>query len=69
MGILNITPDSFYSESRKTSTESLLRSAENMLKEGATFLDLGGYSSRPGAEDISVAEELERVIPAIKAIT
>ena len=68
MGILNITPDSFYSESRKTSTESLLRSAENMLKEGATFLDLGGYSSRPGAEDISLTEELERVIPAIETL-
>lgn len=68
MGILNITPDSFYSESRKNSTDSLLNTAEKMLRDGATFLDLGGYSSRPGAEDISVSEELERIIPAIKAI-
>ncbi|SDS18253.1 dihydropteroate synthase [Gillisia sp. Hel1_33_143] len=68
MGILNLTPDSFYSESRKDSEESLLVSAEKMLNEGATFLDLGGYSSRPGATDISTAEELERVIPAITSI-
>jgi len=68
MGILNITPDSFYYESRKTSTDSLLKAAEKMLNEGATFLDLGGYSSRPGAEDISETEELERVIPAVKVI-
>lgn len=68
MGILNITPDSFYSESRKTSITTLLKSAEEMLEQGATFLDIGGYSTRPGADDISETEELERVIPAIEAI-
>jgi len=68
MGILNSTPDSFYSESRKTDLDSLLASAEGMLKQGATFLDIGGYSTRPGADNISEAEELERVLPAIKAI-
>ena len=68
MGILNTTPDSFYSESRKTSLTALLKSAEEMLKQGATFLDIGGYSSRPGADDISETEELERVVPAIEAI-
>ena len=68
MGILNSTPDSFYSESRKMDLDSLLTSAEVMLKQGATFLDIGGYSTRPGADDISEAEELERVLPAIKAI-
>lgn len=68
MGILNITPDSFYSESRNSSPEKLLKSAEIMLKEGATFLDVGGYSSRPGAVDISAEEELQRVIPAIEII-
>ncbi len=68
MGILNSTPDSFYSESRKMDLDSLLTSAEVMLKQGATFLDIGGYSTRPGADDISEVEELERVLPAIKAI-
>ncbi len=68
MGILNTTPDSFYSESRKTSLDVLLFSAEEMLNQGATFLDIGGYSSRPDAENISEAEELKRVLPAIEAI-
>lgn len=68
MGILNITPDSFYSESRNSSLDNLLKNAEVMLKEGATFLDVGGYSSRPGAVDISAEEEAQRVIPAIEAI-
>ena len=68
MGILNSTPDSFYSESRKMDLDSLLTSAEVMLKQGATFLDIGGYSTRPGADYISEIEELERVLPAIEAI-
>ncbi len=68
MGILNTTPDSFYSESRKTSLTTLLTSAEKMLEQGATFLDIGGYSSRPGADDISETEEINRVVPAIDTI-
>ena len=68
MGILNTTPDSFYSESRKTSLTALLKSAEEMLEQGATFLDIGGYSTRPGAADISQKEELDRVVPAIEAL-
>ncbi|TVZ27283.1 dihydropteroate synthase [Gillisia sp. Hel_I_86] len=68
MGILNITPDSFYSESRNVSLLTLLKTAEEMLEQGATFLDIGGYSTRPGAQDISEAEELDRIIPAIQAI-
>jgi len=68
MGILNITPDSFYSGSRNRADDSLLKNAELMLKEGATFIDLGGYSTRPGAEDISPAEELERVLPAVELL-
>jgi len=68
MGILNITPDSFYSGSRKTSLLDLLKTAEEMLGQGATFLDIGGTSTRPGAEEISEAEELDRVVPAIEAI-
>lgn len=68
MGILNITPDSFYSESRNSSVDNLLQTAELMLKQGATFLDIGGYSSRPGAVDISAEEEAQRVLPSIEAI-
>src|SRR4051794_15225119 len=68
MGILNITPDSFYSGSRIKSNEMLLTRAENMLAEGASILDLGGLSSRPGAVEISVDEELDRVVPAIKML-
>lgn len=69
MGILNTTPDSFYSESRKNSLAALLRTAEDMLTKGATFLDIGGYSTRPGADDISEEEEIQRVLPAIEALT
>lgn len=68
MGIINITPDSFYSGSRSNSEKEILDYAEKMLKEGATFFDLGAYSSRPGADDISIELELERIIPVIEVI-
>ncbi|MCP4459853.1 MAG: dihydropteroate synthase [Cytophagales bacterium] len=68
MGILNATPDSFYASSRKITVNELLKAAEKMLNEGATFLDIGGYSSRPGTEDVSVEEETQRVIAPIEAI-
>lgn len=68
MGILNSTPDSFYAKSRKSDEKDILLTAERMLTEGATFLDIGGYSSRPGAEDISIQEEINRVILPIEAI-
>ncbi|MGM1057158.1 MAG: dihydropteroate synthase [Bacteroidota bacterium] len=68
MGILNITPDSFYDESRNASEDVLLKKAEVMLEQGATFLDVGGYSTRPGAEDISPDDELKRVLPAIEIL-
>jgi len=68
MGILNITPDSFYQNSRQKDIDSILFQAEKMLLEGATILDIGGMSSRPGAEIVTVEEELLRVIPAINAI-
>lgn len=58
MGIINLTPDSFYAGSRKQGTANALATAEQMLQEGAAILDLGGMSSRPGAEIISVEEEL-----------
>lgn len=68
MGILNITPDSFYDGGALKTDAALLDQAEKMLSEGVTFLDVGGYSSRPGATDIPVSEELTRVIPAIELI-
>jgi dihydropteroate synthase len=68
MGILNVTPDSFYEDSRIRGTEALLRRAEAMLQEGADILDIGGYSSRPDAQHISEEEEHIRVIPAIRAL-
>lgn len=69
MGILNLTPDSFFEGSRvPTDKKSVLEEAEKKIKEGADFLDLGGYSTRPGAADISIEEEIARVIPAIVEI-
>ncbi len=69
MGILNLTPDSFFEGSRvPTDKKSVLVEAEKKIKEGADFLDLGGYSTRPGAADISIEEEIARVIPAISEI-
>lgn len=68
MGIFNITPDSFYDGGALKTDAALLSQAEKMLNEGATFLDIGGYSSRPGATDISVSEEVNRVIPAIELV-
>jgi dihydropteroate synthase len=66
MGILNITPDSFFEGSRMGALDQLLAKAENMLAQGATFIDLGGYSTRPGAADIGVDDELNRVVPAVE---
>lgn len=68
MGIINITPDSFFAESRKTAIADVLQQAGNMLADGAAFLDVGAYSSRPGATDISVQEETDRLLPAVEAI-
>ncbi|MBF9141275.1 dihydropteroate synthase [Hymenobacter properus] len=68
MGILNLTPDSFFAGSRVASEKDLLTRAEAMLQAGAAVLDLGAYSTRPGAEDISADEETHRLMPAIKAL-
>ena len=69
MGILNITPDSFYDGGRYHQNEAhVLHRVETMLKEGATFIDIGGYSSRPGADPITEEVERQRVIPAVVAI-
>jgi len=68
MGIINITPDSFYEDSRFRGKDRILAQAEKMLDEGVEILDLGGQSSRPGSELISDEEEIKRVIPAIEII-
>lgn len=68
MGILNITPDSFYSLGRQNTEKEILSAAENMLVEGALILDIGGYSSRPNAEDISTEIETDRIGKALAFI-
>jgi len=69
MGVLNITPDSFFEGSRIQSGSDLIRQAGFMLDSGAAILDLGGLSSRPGSVEISIKEEIERVVPAIQLIS
>lgn len=69
MGILNITPDSFFEGSRyEANTQQIVDTAGKMLKEGAAFLDVGGYSTRPHAAEISISEENDRVLPVIESI-
>lgn len=68
MGIINTTPDSFYAGSRQQGVEAALQQASRMIEEGATVLDIGGQSTRPGSERIIVEEELQRVIPIIAAV-
>ena len=68
MGIVNVTPDSFYSGSTVNSQNTLSERVKDMLLSGADILDVGGYSSRPGADDISLQEEIDRVCPAIEQI-
>ena len=68
MAILNITPDSFYSSSRANSIDEALQKAENFVNAGAKFIDVGAYSSRPGAADVSETEETARVVPIIQAL-
>ncbi|MRI02135.1 dihydropteroate synthase [Kriegella sp. EG-1] len=68
MGILNLTPDSFYDGGKYSEHKSILLHCEKMIADGATFLDLGAYSSRPGATDISTDEELRRMLPIIELL-
>ncbi len=68
MGIINATPDSFYSGSRFEGVDEIIRIAEKMLNDGADMLDIGGQSTRPGSEAVPADEETERVIPATEAI-
>ncbi|MEO7924648.1 MAG: dihydropteroate synthase [Chitinophagaceae bacterium] len=68
MGIINTTPDSFYSDSRQQDTDDVLKQAERMINEGAAILDIGGQSTRPGSRQLSAEEELQRVIVPIEAV-
>ncbi|MFN8288351.1 MAG: dihydropteroate synthase [Chitinophagales bacterium] len=68
MGILNLTPDSFYKGSRVTTEKQVLARARKMLADGATILDLGGMSSRPGAKIISERTEVQRILPHVSNI-
>ncbi len=68
MGIINVTPDSFYCGSRFEEKESVVRRVEEMIAEGVDWIDLGAYSSRPGAEEIPVNEEIDRLATGMEAI-
>jgi dihydropteroate synthase len=68
MGVINITPDSFYAASQKRSSDEALQLAGTMLNEGAAILDIGGQSTRPGSTRISAKEESDRVLPVVEAI-
>jgi len=68
MGILNITPDSFFDGGKYSNPTKIITQVDKMLNEGATFIDVGAYSSRPGAKHISEEEELNRVLPVIKLL-
>jgi dihydropteroate synthase len=69
MGILNVTPDSFSDGGQFSTVDAAMRQAESMLNAGATFIDVGGESTRPGANVVSLQEELDRVIPVIESIS
>ncbi len=69
MGVLNVTPDSFYDGGRHNRLDLALQHAERMLSEGAAIIDVGGESTRPGAENISIGQELDRVIPVVECLT
>lgn len=68
MGILNVTPDSFYDGGIYTTESAIVKRASQILKEGGQFIDIGAMSTRPGAVEISLQEELDRLLPAVKAV-
>lgn len=68
MGVLNVTPDSFFDGGRYETRDAILRQAEKMISEGADFIDIGGYSTRPGAREIPVEDERARVVAAVSTI-
>ena len=68
MGILNVTPDSFYAGSRAETEQDIIRRLHQIMDEGASIVDIGGYSSRPGAQEVSAEEEMERLRMGLKLI-
>ena len=68
MGIMNVTPDSFYAKSRIEDSDQIVEQAHKMIEQGASILDIGGFSSRPGAASVSIQEEIDRVLPVIERI-
>jgi dihydropteroate synthase len=68
MGIINVTPDSFYDGGAYSTDLKILKRAEQILREGATFIDIGAMSTRPGAKEISLNEELDRLLPAVRIL-
>lgn len=68
MGVLNITPDSFFDGGKYKNETLIIQQVERMLNEGATFIDVGAYSSRPNANHVSEAEELQRIIPIVSLL-
>lgn len=68
MGILNVTPNSFYDGGKYSDESQLLKQVEKMLSEGADFIDIGAYSSKPNAEFVSEEEEIQRILPIVKSI-
>jgi dihydropteroate synthase len=68
MGILNLTPDSFYDGGRYASRDAAIRQAERMIQDGADFIDIGGESTRPGAATVSTQEEIDRVVPIVEVL-
>lgn len=68
MGILNVTPDSFYADSRKQTEKDIAERAIQIMEEGATFIDIGAYSSRPGADDVPTTEEMDRLRKALAIV-
>jgi dihydropteroate synthase len=68
MGILNVTPDSFYDGGKYNLEKDIVERVSEIISEGADFVDIGGYSTRPGASQISEKEELERLLPAVKVV-
>lgn len=68
MGVINVTPDSFFDGGQNSSIEKAILKAHKMVSEGAEFLDIGGYSSRPGADEVSLEEEISRTVPVVEAV-
>ncbi|MEN9686343.1 MAG: dihydropteroate synthase [Bacteroidota bacterium] len=68
MGIINVTPDSFFAGSRQENLQALLTGAEKMIRDGALFLDIGGQSTRPGSEVLHAEQEMERILPVMDAL-